>query len=121
MVKIVLDPSVFQSGGIFYGTPMAHAVLPVGSSKPFGEGYAAKNAPIYNNQSDLWRGGETQLNIDAWGTEVQDLAFQDFVSNDSLRVQFGMVLIDLVGKGIIQCLYNGTALTPSQISSFVAS
>jgi hypothetical protein len=120
MIKILLDPSVFTFGGIFYGRPLAHAVLNIGSSKPFGEGYVAKNAPIYGTQSQLWRGGETQLNIDAWGTEIQDLALQDFMQNESLRVQFGMVLIDLVGKGLIQVQQNGTALTPTELSTFTA-
>lgn len=120
MIKIVLDPSVFLTGGIFYGKPMAHSVLNVGSGKPFGEGYIAKSAPIYSNSSDLWRGGETQLNIDAWGIEIQDLALQEYMQNEALLVQFGMVLIDLVQRGVIQVQHNGTALTPTEISTFTA-
>lgn len=120
MIKIRLNPTVFDVGGLFAGIDPKRAVLELGTGKPVGSGYASKSTPVYDAAHDSYRGGQTVLLIDRTGTEIFDLGLEEYMKNESLRVHFGTHILDYVQRGYIIVEQDGTALTVAQLNAYTA-
>jgi len=117
MIKIRLNPTIFATGGYFDGVPQNRAVLVIKTGRD--DIYAGKiEGDLATNLN--WRGGQLVLQIDARGTEMEDLSFETCMKNEISRTSYGSQILDLMQKGLIIVEQNGTALTATQINTFTA-
>jgi len=119
MISIKLAASVFTGpNGMFYGTPPNRAVFMLGSGRQ--DLFLAKVRTAYPNGHLSYRGGQTQLMIDLWGTEITDYTFEVYMKNQEGRMCYGEQILYLVVKGILEVYKDGVLLTEAAIDAFTA-
>jgi hypothetical protein len=118
MIKIRLNPTIFNPGGKFYGIDQSRAILSLSTGKP--EGYTGiANAP-YGLESKSWRGSSHFLAVDATGVEMSDLSLEYHMTNSSSRNSYGQIIIDMLERGLIIVEKDGVPLTPAALNTFTA-
>jgi len=116
-ISIKLDPTIFSSGGLFEGTQPNRAVLAIGGVRD--DVYLGKiNTGTAANLS--YRGGQTSLMIDTRGTDISDLMLEYMMSNNLNLSVYGIQLIDMMERFLIEVFQDGVALTPAQVKIFTA-
>lgn len=119
MIRIRLNPTLFNPGGLFYAVPKSRAVLTVMTGKP--EGYLGQRPVPYGLGSPSYRGGQNALLVDASGTEMSDYMLEHhMVPSGNSRNSFGQIILDFVERALIIVEKNGTPLTAAQLNSFTA-
>lgn len=114
MIKIRLNPVVFNAGGVFYGVSQSRAVLSVDTNKP--AGYAG-----FLNTREQPSQSQSLLLIDADGTELSNFMLEHhMVSSGNSRNTFGQIILDFVERGLILVEQDGTPLTAVQLNSYTA-
>lgn len=89
-ILIRLDPAVFLPGGMFDGVPQSRAVLHLGVGR--NDLYAGK----------MSEGSQNVLLVSARGVEIQEDAFEAYMSLDSMKSAYGMQILDFMSRGLIQ-------------------
>ena len=116
-ISIKLNPTIFDPGGLFEGTPRNRAVLHLGVGRD--DTHIGKV-----NQGDAshlsYRGGQTNFQIDCRGTEISDQMFQYFAENQGYQVSYMAHIIDYMERGLIQVYQDGILLTVTQVRAFIA-
>lgn len=116
-ISIKLDPTIFDPGNLFYGTPINRAVLNMGVGRD--DTHIGKiNQGSAANLS--YRGGQTNFLIDCRGTEVSDQMFQYMVENQGYQVSYITHLIDFMERGLVQVFQDGVQLSVAQVRTFIA-
>jgi hypothetical protein len=119
MVSIRLNPTVFNSGGVFYGTPENRAVLTINTGR--WESFAGKMPGGYPVTHESYRGGQYILMIDRTGTQIDDHAFEAMArTNESSISYYGIQIVNFMQRGLIIVERDGAALTVAQVKAFTA-
>lgn len=124
MIKIRLNPTIFDPGGLMADISPKKAVLHIGSGKPeeyigyfkdhdlgvssAGQGFG--NYPSY----------QFSFMIDRTGSEISDQSLERMVSKDNPLGSFGAQIIEFHQKGYIIVEQDGTPLTTTAIANFTA-
>lgn len=116
-IAIKLNPTIFDPGGLFEGTPRNRAVLHLG----VGRDDVHIGKINQGNASNLsYRGGQTNFQIDCRGTEMSDESFEFIAQNSSYQVSYLGHIIDFMERDLIQVFQDGVQLTISQVKTFTA-
>lgn len=116
-VAIRLDPAVFSAGGVFHGIPRSRAVLHMGVGRD--DTHIGKiNQGTAANLS--YRGGQTNFQIDARGTEMSDQMFQFMSENEGYQIAYVAHIIDFMERGLIIVEQDTVALSVTDVRTFTA-
>ena len=116
-IAIRLDPSIFSATGLFHGIPRSRAVLHMGVGRD--DTHIGKiNQSTAANLS--YRGGQTNFQIDARGTEMSDQMFQFMSENEGYQIAYVAHIIDFMERGLIIVEQDGTPLTVAGVRTFTA-
>jgi hypothetical protein len=114
VIKIKLNPTVFDSGGVFETEDPKKAVVFV---------QTARNDVFSGQvvaQGYLPRPSQYGLAISRNGVEINDFIFEQYMSKDTHYTVYGAELLTLAQGQVIIVEHNGTALTVEDMINFTA-
>lgn len=117
-ISVKLDPTVFDPGGVFEGTPHSRAVVHIGSGR--NDLFMGKLPGPHPPGSLSWRGGQTYLQIGYAGSQFDDQQFEYIMQESHYRASVGAQLLYLLQRGIILVEKDGVTQTVTDVFTFTA-
>lgn len=118
MITIRLNESIFESGGLFEGTPRSKAVLHIGTGKQEQYAYTQDAYPTGNLRHKDYA---NSLIIDSNGLIMTDIMFETIMDmGGRTYTSFGIQILEYQQKGLIEVLQESTLLTTAQIKGYTA-
>ena len=116
-ISIKLNETIFDPGGLFYGTPKNRAVLALGVGR---NDFFAGKINTGTAASLSYRGSQTNFQIGTRGTELTDNMFEYIMQNEDYVVTFGAHILDMLERELIEVFQDGAPLAIAAVKAFTA-